>query len=177
MSTRVLAPSFGNCAGCCFYYLSTDVLPRRPILTKRSACSRAASRWVLAKVGSKLTPRSPGLRITELHALIEDKNGKVYDTDVGGMAFADHARSGHVLVVQNFGPLDETLAHELGHECFLPHPGSNDGNPDSQAHDPNDPNCLMGSWDRFHFCGRCVLRLRGWSVSELVVDAKGPPKG
>lgn len=135
----------------------------------------ATALWVLGRLGSRVTPLASGLRVTEVHALMEDANGKVYKSTLGGVAFADHGRSGHVLVVENFGPLNETFAHELGHECFLPHPFKNDADADPQAHDPNDPDCMMGGWNRLHFCGRCILRLRGWSMDGLVVETVEPP--
>jgi len=130
-----------------------------------------ATAWVAASAGSKLTaahaPRT-GLRITEVFSQAEDKDGRYYSSHVGGMAFADNRRSGHVFLARRFEtPLALPFAHEVGHECFLPHPGGRGGDGDPDAHDPDDDKCIMGRVSREHFCGRCVLRLRGWSMKGM----------
>jgi len=107
-----------------------------------------AAAWVTALAGTKLTPASEGLRITEVVTLAEDGTKKVYDDEVGGMAFTDNRRTGHVLVVRNFDLPSKTLAHEVGHECFLPHRVGAHGDP--KAHDPADDRCLMHSFARRH---------------------------
>ncbi len=79
--------------------------------------------------------------------------------------------------------LEKTLAHEIGHHLFLPH--SPHGNPipyldqhgnvdpvekanEDKRHDHSDPLCMM-TYNRadLHFCGLCVLRLRGWNADLL----------
>jgi hypothetical protein len=66
-----------------------------------------------------------------------------------------------------------TAAHEYGHALFLSHAPQSDPAPDGTvapvagqeppAHDTADTLCIMGyRRDRDHFCGLCLLRLRGW---------------
>lgn len=74
--------------------------------------------------------------------------------------------------------LEKTLAHEIGHHLFLPH--SPYGNPlpyqgdpveqnkEDRRHDHSDQLCMMTyNRDDLHFCGLCVLRLRGWDADRL----------
>lgn len=84
--------------------------------------------------------------------------------------------------------LEKTLAHEIGHHLFLPH--SPYGSPlpwwdqkdhpvptkddlqeksdEDKRHDHSDPLCMM-TYNRadLHFCGLCILRLRGWNADLL----------
>lgn len=71
-----------------------------------------------------------------------------------------------------------SVAHEVGHLLFLSHaPFPEDAPPtgaEASEHDPADPNCTMGynppGAPPKHFCGVCLLRLRGWD-QEVVVKA------
>lgn len=73
--------------------------------------------------------------------------------------------------------LEKTLAHEIGHHLFLPHAYSSLEPPNHQQtgntfapnrHDHSDPLCMMTyQRDDLHFCGLCVLRLRGWNADPL----------
>jgi len=80
--------------------------------------------------------------------------------------------------------LEKTLAHEIGHHLFLSHSpyGTPDppdldehGNVDpveqareDKRHDHSDESCMMTyNRDDLHFCGLCVLRLRGWDAGRL----------
>ncbi len=64
--------------------------------------------------------------------------------------------------------LDVVLVHETGHALFLPHAIRR--RPTSEAGENEEPglhvlhdNCLMNyELDSKHFCGLCILRLRGW---------------
>lgn len=76
----------------------------------------------------------------------------------------------------NSNTMEQTISHEIGHHMFLPHaplpaaslPAGND--PD--AHDKDDGICMMGydySAER-KFCGKCLLRMRGWDHQKLDKD-------
>ncbi|QSQ26990.1 hypothetical protein JY651_19640 [Pyxidicoccus parkwayensis] len=76
----------------------------------------------------------------------------------------------------NANSLEQTIAHELGHQLFLPHApfpvqrvpiGAR-----AALHDRNGSDCLMGydySTER-RLCGLCILRLRGWNSTLLNSD-------
>ena len=92
-----------------------------------------------------------------------------------------------------------TWAHEIGHHKHLEHgPGgggyivahhdsqANPNPPVSTAPNPINRNwdrvCIMGYTrtglnladpDRGYFCGRCILKLRGWKVQGLALPASG----
>lgn len=81
------------------------------------------------------------------------------------------------------------VAHELAHCAWLLHhqnvghfaiPVFDKGSDNSELHDLSDENCLMSyssnsserSWHEVgvyapHFCGKCILNLRGWSLDTL----------
>ncbi len=95
------------------------------------------------------------------------------------------------------------VAHEMSHSRFLRHHETgNDPQPDNVGHvndvsdnpgdhDLNDHNCTMSypsgvvtrpnlSWatnaqTRPGFCGKCLLKLRGWNVSDAVLPRQSPP--
>ncbi|AKQ66791.1 hypothetical protein A176_003703 [Myxococcus hansupus] len=75
-----------------------------------------------------------------------------------------------------FNTLEQTLAHEIGHQLFLPHapfPVSRTiGGAIAKRHDVDGKDCLMGydfTAER-RFCGLCLLRLRGWNTHVLDCD-------
>jgi len=74
-----------------------------------------------------------------------------------------------LLVFKTGTEADRTTAHELGHQMFLAHaPSGPVAGADRNAHDAQDPLCLMGYDPKAdHFCGLCVLRLQGWSRTRL----------
>ncbi len=82
----------------------------------------------------------------------------------------------NVLKVPTHSTLDSTAAHEIGHNLFLPHaplPQTNiPGGAIGSQHDQADMHCLMGYDDSqpLRFCGKCLLRLRGWSTTLLDKD-------
>ncbi|MFP2957894.1 hypothetical protein ACLEPN_08695 [Myxococcus sp. 1LA] len=72
--------------------------------------------------------------------------------------------------------LEQTLAHEIGHQLFLPHAPfpvhRNIGGALATRHDLDGKDCLMGydfTTER-RFCGLCLLRLRGWNTHALDCD-------
>ncbi|MCY1014393.1 hypothetical protein [Pyxidicoccus sp. MSG2] len=76
----------------------------------------------------------------------------------------------------NANSLEQTIAHELGHQLFLPHAPFPVHRVPSSAraalHDQNGSDCLMGydySAER-RLCGLCLLRLRGWNAMKLNSD-------
>ena len=76
----------------------------------------------------------------------------------------------------NANSLEQTIAHELGHQLFLPHAPFPVQRVPSGAraalHDQDGSDCLMGydySTER-RLCGLCLLRLRGWNAMKLNSD-------
>ncbi|MBZ4416392.1 hypothetical protein [Myxococcus sp. RHSTA-1-4] len=76
----------------------------------------------------------------------------------------------------NSNTLEQTIAHEIGHQLFLPHaPFPIHGKPTgaiATQHDQDGTDCLMGydySMER-RLCGLCLLRLRGWNKQMLNSD-------
>jgi hypothetical protein len=83
---------------------------------------------------------------------------------------------------------DFLISHEVGHLYYLSHPFQK-----PEEHDSNDDNCTMwylyvkpdhpkannappnrkgvdlkpGSQNKSHFCGKCLLKLRGWKINTL----------
>ncbi len=84
------------------------------------------------------------------------------------------AAAGNYHGVEN--TLEQTLAHEIGHQLFLPHaPFPADrtiGGAQPKHHDQAAGDCLMG-YDfsaKRRLCGLCLLRLRGWNIHVLDND-------
>jgi hypothetical protein len=80
--------------------------------------------------------------------------------------------------------MEQTVAHEIGHDIFLAHApdgvtATDAANiPDPPGHDVDWHNCLM-SYNYNHerkFCGFCLLRLRGWDRQNLKNTAAGNSK-
>ncbi|MFP2932486.1 hypothetical protein ACLESO_46530 [Pyxidicoccus sp. 3LG] len=76
----------------------------------------------------------------------------------------------------NSNTLEQTLAHEIGHQLFLPHAPFPlhriPGGALAASHDQDGSDCLMGydfSVER-RLCGLCLLRLRGWNSKMLNSD-------
>jgi hypothetical protein len=76
----------------------------------------------------------------------------------------------------NWNSLEQTIAHEVGHQLFLPHaPFPVHRVPHgacAEQHDRDGSDCLMGydySSER-RLCGLCLLRLRGWNRQALHSD-------
>ncbi len=100
---------------------------------------------------------------------------QIYDQDNGG---APHP----TLPAPTQG---ETLAHELGHLLWMHHactdftdttpvggPASKNVTPplaqDRREHDHNEyETCTMSYLDLRHFCGKCILKLRGWNEQRI----------
>jgi hypothetical protein len=85
-----------------------------------------------------------------------------------------------IMVPSSYGNatwVKDTLAHEIGHQLFLPHSpfpapgtaGAPTGSGDWQErHDAADAQCIMSySNGTLNFCGLCLLRLRGWDALWL----------
>lgn len=71
-----------------------------------------------------------------------------------------------------------TYSHEIGHELFLDHsvPKAGDDNgmtASPEHHDDQDTSCIMGdgAFTFRHFCGKCVLNLRGWKLEGLPLSS------
>lgn len=92
---------------------------------------------------------------------------------VNGVVFLDAG------MTSGAGAVDLTflVAHELGHAIFLKH-WKNTSDHNDLDHDQNDQNCILSYSssnptcpnqyirDQYdpHFCGKCVLKLRGWNI-------------
>jgi hypothetical protein len=72
--------------------------------------------------------------------------------------------------------MSRTVAHEIGHVCCLPH--TRDEKYDPLAHDFIDRTCVMGyNYDSVrHFCGYCLLRLRGWDHTKIEPGTDADPR-
>ncbi|HWC96389.1 MAG TPA: hypothetical protein VG456_06565 [Candidatus Sulfopaludibacter sp.] len=69
---------------------------------------------------------------------------------------------------------DSVAAHEMGHALFLPHAielvadGRRPGSPIEPAQHVISGTCIMNyDHDSDHFCGFCMLRLRGWDWAPI----------
>ncbi|NMO21859.1 hypothetical protein HPC49_34535 [Pyxidicoccus fallax] len=76
----------------------------------------------------------------------------------------------------NSNTLEQTIAHEIGHQLFLPHAPfpihRQPGGANATQHDQDGSDCLMG-YDftvARRLCGLCLLRLRGWNKRQLSSD-------
>lgn len=74
--------------------------------------------------------------------------------------------------------LTKTVVHEIGHLLFLPHPAQAGDPQDPHAHDAADDACTMSYHHSVekHFCGYCLLRLRGWNHTVLAAGNAGDPR-
>jgi hypothetical protein len=95
---------------------------------------------------------------------------------------------------------EPTWAHEIGHHKHLEHaasgPGAKADQHDSEANpnvtDPPETVALKRNWDRccimsytsddsandrLYFCGRCILKLRGWKVEPAALAVGGGING
>ena len=66
----------------------------------------------------------------------------------------------------------ETLAHEVGHALWLHHASTSAGSLPAAANQPEHvpaeyQTCTMSYVSLANFCGRCVLKLRGWDESKI----------
>jgi hypothetical protein len=75
----------------------------------------------------------------------------------------------------NANNLQQTTTHEIGHHLFMPHAPDGvgaDAGPAPDMHDKDDSNCTMSynfAAER-RWCGFCILRLRGWSRTNIDKD-------
>lgn len=84
----------------------------------------------------------------------------IFDQDTNATAVANGAING------------ETLAHEVGHALWLHHASTSAGNNPAAANqgDHNPPEwqtCTMSYVALANFCGKCVLKLRGFDESKV----------
>jgi hypothetical protein len=86
-------------------------------------------------------------------------------TTTAGTALDSHTGTRNKAALMLYGFSAGTMAHELGHHCFLPH---YDGYGGMQLHDHGhksggNVNCTMTyRRPRPQFCALCQLRMRGW---------------
>lgn len=96
----------------------------------------------------------------------KDQAGRLVPLDKLDADFVDNAVKGTM-------KFEDVAAHEIGHNLFLPHapfplhkiPAQSK----AEAHDSNNAYCLMtyNDIEDLSFCGKCILRLRGWSGENL----------
>jgi hypothetical protein len=140
---------------------------------------------ILVKAFDALPGPQPGillLQFSGLYNLEREPGGSV----VNGFSKESPSRNrNRCVVVQcgaahnyagNANSLEQTIAHELGHQLFLPHaPFPSHRVPTGACaalHDQDGSDCLMGydySAER-RLCGLCLLRLRGWNATLLNSD-------
>jgi hypothetical protein len=94
--------------------------------------------------------------------------------EIYGCAFdtTGHTRSKCAYLA--FAPTADTMAHEIGHHMMCPHAPGGEKPAEELApdlHDKDDDQCLMSyNLKAVTFCGKCLLRLRGWDASALDTD-------
>jgi hypothetical protein len=87
---------------------------------------------------------------------------------------SERTKAGFALYATDAGT-EQTPAHEVGHNLFLPHAPRIDqrlvnagGGILPDFHDKQNRNCLMSyARPRPGFCGLCLLRLRGWKQDQF----------
>ncbi|MFP2911381.1 hypothetical protein ACLESD_41420 [Pyxidicoccus sp. 3LFB2] len=157
-------------------------------LTKEAVYNLRCKDWaktLLVTAFNDAPSREPGIVILQFAGLYN------LERALGGVAvngFSKELPSGtrtRCLVVQcgaatnysgNSNSLEQTIAHELGHQLFLPHAPFPvhrlPGGALAARHDQDGRDCLMGydySTER-RLCGLCLLRLRGWDPRRLSSD-------
>jgi len=94
--------------------------------------------------------------------------------EIGGWAsdIKGHTRSKCAYLA--FSPTAVVMAHEVGHHLMCSHAPGGKKPPDdimAEFHDKDDDRCLMSYHEAATtFCGKCLLRLRGWDASALDRD-------
>jgi hypothetical protein len=83
-----------------------------------------------------------------------------------------HDQDTDASAVKNGAVNGETLAHETGHSLWLHHASTEAGHNPAAADQPehNKPEwqtCTMSYVSLANFCGRCILKLRGWDEQKL----------
>ncbi len=137
----------------------------------------AAVRWLPYRVARAMLSLRIGVTVVEFGSnAVEIRDGKPgprYSQPMG-ITFEDERRQGLLLVLQDEESISLRISHELGHELFLPHPTPNLENANPRLHDPADDECIMSYSKQDHFCGFCVLRLRGWDIRTLIEEPDAP---
>ncbi len=115
--------------------------------------------------------------VNTLPANVQTLNGQALYDSSGTRLVNLHADRGRTAYLQfkpspSYTPpttMSQTVAHEIGHQLFLPHTKMEASAKDDLAHDVADYGCLMSySYDvERKFCGYCLLRLRGWNHHRL----------
>jgi hypothetical protein len=135
----------------------------------------------------------PGVNLFHVQGLfnLENKASRTLNGYAGG-GFPGVGRTKCAFVLcagaGNYGGdanrMEQTVAHEIGHNLFFAHAPQNvtatdaANIPDPPAHDVAWDHCTMGynfSAER-KFCGFCLLRLRGWDRRKLTNTAAGNKK-
>lgn len=70
--------------------------------------------------------------------------------------------------------MESVFCHEMGHALFLPHQSSSvpgninpGGSEYPEVHIAKDNCCMNYDLDSAHFCGMCMIRLRGWKWESM----------
>ncbi len=152
-------------------------------------CDDWADKIITEACAHYLGAEPEGIVILHFGALNNFKTN-TYDGKAINLPTSTHSRCAFLSVASRDSPLylnhtpkskstlEKVIAHEIGHHLFLPH--SPYGNPlpygndpveqaaEDRRHDHSDQLCIMSySEDDLHFCGLCVLRLRGWNADPL----------
>lgn len=142
--------------------------------------------WALSMIPSvcdKFMSASDGINIFQFTNLYNTPLPKA--TNLNGFAAVmpsgNRYRCGFIQCGSNYGGAgslntrEQTCAHEIGHQLFLPHTWqvSLSHDPPPGSHDRADTACMMSYQfgSARAFCGLCLLRLRGWS--KLQADKTG----
>ncbi len=97
-----------------------------------------------------------------------------YITTVDDGTHLTHRESDGNLI--NYKNNPSVVAHEIAHALFIPHANKktedrHPGTPREPGHHVHNDTCIMNyDTDSDHFCGFCMLRLRGWDWKSVKTD-------
>jgi hypothetical protein len=112
-----------------------------------------------------------GITVVEFDQL---QNMDTVIDEIGGVAANIKGHTRTKCAYMAFSPTALVMAHEVGHHLMCSHaPGGKKPPEDTipNMHDKDDDQCLMSYHEQaVTFCGKCLLRLRGWDASALDPD-------